>query len=309
MDEKEAVEQVLLSEIRDMLEQDEKDLGLQLAAAGPGAECEVLAARRQKYEEKMQFSIQIMIDSDNLLSTITQTLKALNDMRQMDGSTNQREQVINRLELACNKFEELSANLREGLNFYTTMSEATERQKNKVEDFVFARGVQKEDLMTSIQREAAQIENAQELLAAVRQLELESEKAKMLELQHREEQGKRQQWQQFQQLQSPQPPQPQPQQSQQQWYQHYQPQQQQAPQPGTFGWQQQAQQQQPAAWQPQQQQAHQQPAAWQQQPQPQQQWQPQQSQQPQPQPQQQPQWQGFVQPYPQQAHPQQPQWR
>ena len=72
--------------------------------------------------------------------------------------------------------QEISANIAEGVNFYARMSEVMDQYKSKVEDFVYARNVQKEDLLGAIQREAAHIETGQELEATLKELELEEKK-------------------------------------------------------------------------------------------------------------------------------------
>lgn len=100
---------------------------------------------------------------------------------------------MNSLDQACNKYEEISANIAEGVSFYARVSEVMDQFKAKVpptthvtctmgthicynkhtlihththgddrfsfrcrqvEDFVFARNVQKDDLLKTIQDEA-----------------------------------------------------------------------------------------------------------------------------------------------------------
>eukprot|EP00993_Chasmostoma_nieuportense_P000848 NODE_177_length_2813_cov_48.393894_g163_i0.p1 GENE.NODE_177_length_2813_cov_48.393894_g163_i0~~NODE_177_length_2813_cov_48.393894_g163_i0.p1 ORF type:complete len:881 (-),score=293.27 NODE_177_length_2813_cov_48.393894_g163_i0:169-2751(-) len=186
-------EEGYLTDLQEMLQSDESELSLQLAAAGKEGQEHVLGEVRKRYEEKLQFLIQLSIESDNHLKHIGETCQQLMELRKGGSTSHRREEAINYLDSICNQFEEIASNFKEGINFYATMSDATERQKNKVEDFIFARNVQKDDLLNTIQREAAHIETTQELMENLKQLEIQNEAAKKAFQQEQREQEQRRQ--------------------------------------------------------------------------------------------------------------------
>lgn len=53
-------------------------------------------------------------------------------MRRNDPANVQREEVLNSLDQACNKYEEISANIAEGVSFYARVSEVMDQFKAKV---------------------------------------------------------------------------------------------------------------------------------------------------------------------------------
>eukprot|EP01006_Ploeotia_vitrea_P048777 TRINITY_DN67269_c9_g4_i1.p1 TRINITY_DN67269_c9_g4~~TRINITY_DN67269_c9_g4_i1.p1 ORF type:complete len:959 (+),score=249.84 TRINITY_DN67269_c9_g4_i1:56-2932(+) len=173
LEEKENVEQVMLGELREKFETGDKQLAIDLAAAGKDGQEGVLANIKKEYEEKIQHIIANQIESDNILNTIITLVTQLNEIRSQNASQNRREIVINQLDNACNKYLEIVDNMDEGSNFYRTTLDVTDRHKGKVEDFIFARTVQKDDLLNTIQREAAHIETTNELIANIKQLEAE----------------------------------------------------------------------------------------------------------------------------------------
>jgi len=171
---KENAQKAKLSELRELLDQDNKELPMKLAAGGREKEGLVIDAARKRYEEKTQYIIQLSIEADNLQNDLITAVEQLNRTRKSDPANHKREEVINSLDQACNKYDELAANINEGIGFYARVREVMETLKAKVDDFVYARGIQKEDLLASIQQEAAHVEEERGLLETLAKLEQEA---------------------------------------------------------------------------------------------------------------------------------------
>ena len=60
---------------------------------------------KKVYEEKCQFLIQIMIESDNLQNQLVSNFEQLHRIRREDPANTQKERLLNALDQACNKFE------------------------------------------------------------------------------------------------------------------------------------------------------------------------------------------------------------
>eukprot|EP00669_Euglena_mutabilis_P007697 TRINITY_DN2926_c0_g1_i1.p1 TRINITY_DN2926_c0_g1~~TRINITY_DN2926_c0_g1_i1.p1 ORF type:complete len:547 (-),score=193.60 TRINITY_DN2926_c0_g1_i1:282-1814(-) len=174
INDKENAQKAKLSELRELLDQDNKELPMKLAAGGREKEGLVIDAARKRYEEKTQYIIQLSIEADNLQNDLITAVEQLNRTRKSDPANHKREEVINSLDQACNKYDELAANINEGIGFYARVGEVMETLKAKVDDFVYARGIQKEDLLASIQQEAAHVEEERGLLETLAKLEQEA---------------------------------------------------------------------------------------------------------------------------------------
>jgi len=78
---------------------------------------------------------------------------------QLNGQwTNQRgnkqsakEKFVQDIFETINKYEEISSNLQEGIQFYTNVQDLVRKIKHRVEDFCFARRTEKQDLISNIQ--------------------------------------------------------------------------------------------------------------------------------------------------------------
>ena len=67
----------------------------------------------------------------------------------------ERDKMLGQLHAAATVFGELQNHLEEGKNFYAKMTESLLKLQTSISDFTFARKTEKEDLMLSIQRDAA----------------------------------------------------------------------------------------------------------------------------------------------------------
>nr|ADW82831.1 vacuolar protein sorting protein 31 [Breviata anathema] len=67
-----------------------------------------------------------------------------------DAGTREREQLFQALEQAFNAYQELLNNLREGIHFYTQFQETLSAYAHKVEDYVYARRTERDELVASI---------------------------------------------------------------------------------------------------------------------------------------------------------------
>jgi DNA repair exonuclease SbcCD ATPase subunit len=73
--------------------------------------------------------------------------------RSTTDSQRKREQVIQNMYAAINKYAEILANMQEGINFYTTMQDIIKKLSQRVGDFVFARKTEKQDLIANLQHQ------------------------------------------------------------------------------------------------------------------------------------------------------------
>jgi programmed cell death 6-interacting protein len=73
-----------------------------------------------------------------------------------DPNLQQRQEALQRIDIALRVHPELLANLNEGIQFYATLQDMLGKFKNKCADFVFARRTEKHDLMEQLQANAQQ---------------------------------------------------------------------------------------------------------------------------------------------------------
>ena len=73
-------------------------------------------------------------------------------LMKVKGSTQQsaKEKAVQDAYDAINKFDEINANISEGIQFYTAMQDYIRKASRKVEDFCFARRTEKQDLIENI---------------------------------------------------------------------------------------------------------------------------------------------------------------
>lgn len=65
---------------------------------------------------------------------------------------NEREQHIRNMYESLNKFDEVLSNLREGINFYSSMQDIINTLRQRVGDFLFTRKTEKQDMITNLQQ-------------------------------------------------------------------------------------------------------------------------------------------------------------
>nr|XP_002123877.1 programmed cell death 6-interacting protein-like [Ciona intestinalis] len=68
------------------------------------------------------------------------------------GGQNKREDVLKKISAAFDRYEELTAHLREGNKFYNDLTELLLKLQPKCSDFVFARKTEKEELLKDVQQ-------------------------------------------------------------------------------------------------------------------------------------------------------------
>lgn len=90
---------------------------------------------------------------DKELKVFQQIVTANNVLMKIKGNSqiSSREKAVQDAYTAINKYDEITANIQEGIRFYSTMQDLIRKERNKVEDFVFARRTEKQDLISNIQ--------------------------------------------------------------------------------------------------------------------------------------------------------------
>lgn len=74
--------------------------------------------------------------------------------QQGDASQRQRVEIFTRLELAYKAYAELTANIQEGIQFYTDFQDILMKFKGSCRDFLFARQTEKNDLVARLESSA-----------------------------------------------------------------------------------------------------------------------------------------------------------
>jgi programmed cell death 6-interacting protein len=102
------------------------------------------------YDEKfLNQIIDIQTKVDAILKSIYPSHQQLMKVK---GSNQQsaKEKAVQDASDAINKFDEINANISEGIQFYTAMQDYIRKASRKVEDFCFARRTEKQDLIENI---------------------------------------------------------------------------------------------------------------------------------------------------------------
>jgi len=96
---------------------------------------------------------EIVENQKSLIEQVQVSNIAFNDAKQ--GHVGQRDQVLKDLAAAFDAYIELSGNLQEGTKFYNDLTNIMLKYQSKVNDFVFARKTEKDDLSKDLQQQAA----------------------------------------------------------------------------------------------------------------------------------------------------------
>lgn len=104
-----------------------------------------------KYSSLFGSFVPLQQEEDLLLNNITGANQAFTQSRHQSNSLQKREAIIQDMYAGINKFDEILANLQEGIRFYTQMQDIVKKLQQKVSDFVVARRLQREDLIANIQ--------------------------------------------------------------------------------------------------------------------------------------------------------------
>ncbi|KAL9643937.1 hypothetical protein ABK040_005406 [Willaertia magna] len=90
---------------------------------------------------------------DQYMQSIVEANKVFEQHKSQNNITQQREHILQFVYNAINKYHEICSNIQEGINFYTTMQDIAKKLLRRVEDFVFARKTEKQDIITNIQQQ------------------------------------------------------------------------------------------------------------------------------------------------------------
>eukprot|EP01027_Heterolobosea_sp_BB2_P005128 GEZU01007877.1.p2 GENE.GEZU01007877.1~~GEZU01007877.1.p2 ORF type:complete len:743 (-),score=242.94 GEZU01007877.1:2331-4559(-) len=136
--------------IAQMQEQD--DVQSVLLKAQDNLEATVEATLR-KYDAPINELTAIQQREDDLIARIQTANASFTASKAQNSNLEQRESVIQSFVAGVNKYEEIMANLKEGTQFYSNMQELIKKLKQRVEDFVFARKTEKQDIISNLQGE------------------------------------------------------------------------------------------------------------------------------------------------------------
>lgn len=95
---------------------------------------------------------EILENQNTLIEKIQEANNGFNEAKQ--GHVGQRDQLLKDLAAAFDAYIELSANLQEGTKFYNDLTNIMLKFQSKVNDFVFARKTEKDDLSKDLQQQA-----------------------------------------------------------------------------------------------------------------------------------------------------------
>lgn len=131
----------------------DKEIELKLLSSQSNLESTVqqlLSEQESKFRE-------LLIDFPQKENTYLQSIQESNRLFEQHRSQNslqaQREQLLQFVYNGINKHYEIASNLQEGITFYTTMQDITRKLMNRVDDFIFARKTEKQDIMLNIQQQ------------------------------------------------------------------------------------------------------------------------------------------------------------
>ncbi|CAI4231493.1 unnamed protein product [Auanema sp. JU1783] len=100
-------------------------------------------------KEKVNASIK---EQENVLAEVEKWNNVFSKEKSGNASGAERERILKQLAAGFDVFNELKSNLEEGTKFYNDLTPILVRLQQKVNDFVFARQTEKEDLMKQVQQ-------------------------------------------------------------------------------------------------------------------------------------------------------------
>jgi len=173
-------QQNLINSIRQDLIDDEDRLGKELANMNPNdkqAQQQVVEDLRKKYRDQVAELDRMGMAMSVLVKSIHDCNSQINALRHNSANRagQQREQSIGYLDNACNKYEEVTSHLKEGINFWNIMTEAIDTRKSKVDDWIFGRNIQRDDLVEELKKEANQSEADRASMELIRQMQAAGE--------------------------------------------------------------------------------------------------------------------------------------
>ena len=95
-------------------------------------------------------------EEDKLMQQIIGANNVFTQSKTQNNLIQQREQLIQGVYDAINRYNEIMSNIREGKQFYQAMQDILEKLKQKAEDFSFARETNKQDIIESLNQQPIQ---------------------------------------------------------------------------------------------------------------------------------------------------------
>ena len=141
------------SNISNSFKLQDKEIELKLLASQSNLESSVQQLLQEQEAKFKELLVDFPQKENTYLQSIQEANRTFEQHKSQNSIQSQREQILQFIYNAINKYNEISANLQEGINFYTTMQEITKKLANRIDDFVFARRTEKQDIMVNIQQQ------------------------------------------------------------------------------------------------------------------------------------------------------------
>lgn len=110
----------------------------------------VIKQHIQKFEDKLRDFTSLQEAEDQLFSQIINLHMSLGQNQTESKNQHERQTAVQRIFDAVLRYDEIAANLAEGVTFYTAMQEYIQKLGQRVEDFIFSRRTEAKDLIDDL---------------------------------------------------------------------------------------------------------------------------------------------------------------
>lgn len=141
------------SVIGQSLKLQDKEIEIRLLASQSNLEATVQQLLQEQEGKFKELLVDFPQKENSYLQSIQEANRIFEQHKSQNSIQSQREQLLQFVYNAINKYHEICSNLQEGINFYTTMQDIAKKLLRRVEDFVFARKTEKQDIVMNIQQQ------------------------------------------------------------------------------------------------------------------------------------------------------------